>query len=250
MVAFFEGNMIKEIYKRILFYASVPKCVNCESILDYEDECFCKECRPVYEEFKLRNCALCSRPLTECSCSNKYMRSCGIKSVIKVYRYRAWEKDIPSNKIIYSLKEQNRSDVFDFLASELYTSITNSLTVDKDKFVIVNIPRRSKSIIDFGYDHAREIAKRLAKRLDIDYIPVLKSLSKKAQKETIGSERATNAVFAFRKKHTARLKGKIVIIVDDIITTGSSMVSAAKLLRKNGARKTIAATIAIAYKNT
>jgi len=237
--------MIKDIYKRILFLLSVPKCVCCNEILDYEDRCFCKDCKTVYEQYKTRNCPKCAKLLNECSCASEVMKANGFKTVIKLYRYRYNDQNIPSNRIIYALKEQNRDDVFDQLADELSVAIANSIKLDKKKILITNIPRRQRSIDKFGYDHAAVLAKRVSKRLNLNYLPTLISKSKKAQKQTQGAQRMQNASFTIRKGIAETLKGKTVIIIDDIITTGSSMIAAGELIRKCGARKTIAAAVAI-----
>ena len=43
------------------------------------------------------------------------------------------------------------------------------------------------------------------------------------------------------------LHGKRILLVDDIVTTGASMASAATLLRANGAKKIVGASFSIAY---
>ena len=100
----------------------------------------------------------------------------------------------------------------------------------------------------YGIDHAELLAKSLAKKLSAQYYQPIISKSKKAQKKTSGEERLKNAQFKL-KVRAKSLSGKTVIIVDDIVTTGSSMGACAMLLRGLGAKKIIGATISIAYKD-
>lgn len=242
--------MFKEIYRRIMYYITVPKCVFCGEKLDYTDKCFCPDCLDKYNQWKTRNCSRCSRELSFCSCSNAYLGRNGIKTLTKLYRYRSDSDDSPSKRIIFALKELNRSDVFDFLADEVAESINNSYCVNPDKFVVTNVPRRGASIQKYGYDHSAELARRVAKRLGLKYTSALKSIAKKAQKEvSIESRRANAAVKAKKGKRSDVFK-KTVIIVDDIVTSGSSMVASAKALRKMGASHTFGATVAIAFGDT
>ena len=73
------------------------------------------------------------------------------------------------------------------------------------------------------------------------------SRSKRQQKTLRGEERIHNAEFELKRKSV--IKGKSIIIIDDIVTTGASMGGCAKILRKNGAKKILGACIAIAYKD-
>lgn len=178
------------------------------------------------------------------------MKSHYVKRVVKVYRYRAKLRDEPQNRLIYSLKQHNREDVFDFLSDELIIPLSRVIDLNnKDKYIITNVPRRKKSIIYYGYDHAAVLAKCVAKKLGIKYISLLTSTSKKAQKEMVGYERVSNLKYTYKSRRSIDLTGKTVVIVDDIITTGSSMGTSAALIRAYGAKRFIGAAIAIAYKD-
>ena len=240
--------MINELIKRALYYLSVPKCVFCEKPLDYTDKCFCLECSKMYYEWKNQiNCSRCAKILSRCTCSKKLLMDNHVNKVIKLYKYRALSEDNPNKRIIYSLKEDNRADVFDFLADELCDAINASLEIDKDKFIITNVPRRKKGIITFGYDHAAELAKRVAKRLGVRYVSILKSKSKKAQKGT--TNRRKNVKLRFKRGDFSFLKGNTVLIIDDIITSGSSILAVSDKLKQLGVRKRMAACIGMSYKD-
>ena len=240
--------MIKEIFKRALFYLSVPKCVFCEEPLDYTDKCFCKSCRAKYEEWKREiDCSRCANILSRCSCSKRILMKNNVNQIFKLYKYRAFQEDIPGKRIIYSLKEDYRSDVFDFLAEELAEAIDYNLKIDKNKLIITNVPRRQKAISQFGYDHAAELAKRVAKILGVRYVSILKSKAKKPQKGR--TDRRKNAKFVLKHGDWSFLKGHTVLIVDDIITSGSSVLAASEIIKNLGVRKRMAACIAMSYKD-
>lgn len=240
---------IRQLIQRITFYISVPKCVNCKEKLDIDDRGLCKSCVKIYEEHKGRNCPRCANKLSYCSCSSDFLSKHGVKMLIKLFRYSKQEQASASNALIYSLKQDNREDVLDFLADELAKAISRAIDANKDKYVITNIPRRKKAIIEYGFDHAAMLAKRVAEKLDIEYRPLLISQSKKAQKSVIGEGRIANAKFSLRGKQQD-LRGKTVILIDDIVTTGSSMSKCAAVIRKCNTRKVIGAVLGIAYKDS
>lgn len=236
-----------KIKDKILFYLSVPKCVGCKKRLSIEDRVLCPDCLSEYREIKKRNCSICSKTLDSCSCSNKFLESHYIRKLIKVYRY-VQRDDIASNNLIYSLKRDNRKDVLDFLVDELGKALEISVS-NLDECVFINVPRRKKEAVRYGFDHAELLAKNLAKRFSAEYYQPLISKSKKPQKKTQGNERIKNANFKL-KKNAKDLSGKTVIIVDDIVTTGASMAACAMHIRALGTKKIIGAVISIAYKDS
>lgn len=250
-MALFHKDMFKEFFKRMMFYITVPKCIFCGEILDYTDKCFCPECKAKYDEWKnSRNCSRCAKVYFNCKCTNSLLEKNNIHTVYKLYRYRPQDELTPSKRIIFALKEDHRRDVIEFLADELSAAIVSSgLKIDKDAIFITNVPRRRKAIIKFGYDHAAELAKAVAKHLDLEYVSLLVSQSKRAQKKLSTAERRKNAKIKQKHGDFSRLKGKCAIIVDDIITTGASISAVSDKLKELGIRKRVAACVAIAYKD-
>ena len=231
---------------RVLHALSVPKCTCCKKRLSYEEKALCLDCSAVFEDFKTRNCAFCSRILNECDCSVDFLRKHYIKRVVKCFRYLGYEEAAPGNSLIYSLKRDNRSDVLFVCTKELKQAIINS--VEKpEECIFTNVPRRKAAVIKYGIDHSQLLAKSLAKEFNARYVSLLGSRAKTEQKSLDTEERFKNANFYITRN--MKLEGKRVIIVDDIITSGASMGMAASLIRSLGCRDIVAATLAIAYKD-
>ncbi len=234
-----------KLFKDILFYLSVPKCAACNERLDKNDRALCKKCREEYNEAISRSCSICAKPLYECSCVIKHLDAHYIHKHVKVFRYRP-NADLPTNKLIYSLKRDNRDDVLDFLADELASSVATAFP-DVSEFVFTSVPRRRAARVKYGIDHAALLSERAAKKLAAKYVKTLISHSKREQKlSKHREERMKNAHFDYLDKQLD-LTGKSVILVDDIVTTGASMSVAATLLKGAGAKKIIGASLAIAY---
>ena len=237
--------MKKSVFRKILFYLSVPTCVGCSDRLDIDDGPLCKSCHAEYEELKKRNCSRCAKLLSECTCSNAFLEAHRVKKLVKVFRYLKHRDDTASTGMIFSLKKDNRYDVLDFLSSELCLAIKASIPNPED-YIITNVPRRKNAIKKFGLDHSEKLAKRVAKTLGCKYQRLLKSKSKRPQKMLDEYERVKNAEFDIKSKS---LKGKRFILIDDVVTTGASMGSCAMLLRSVGAKEIVGAALAVAYKD-
>ncbi len=228
---------------------SVPTCVCCKERLNYEDRCLCPSCYIKYIDHKQLNCSRCAKVLEECSCTATYLNNHYVKRLAKVFRYKPSKDDLPSNFLIYSLKQDNRRDVFELLTEELVSAIRRMIDTSgkEDGFIVTNVPRRRAAISEFGYDHAEELAKRVGKALGIEYIKTLTSKAKQPQKATRGIERLENLRFGYATNR--KLSGKNIILVDDIVTTGASMGQCATMLRAMGAKRIYGACVAVAFKD-
>ena len=240
---------IQQLIDRFLFLCSVPKCVSCGEKLLYGQRGLCSDCFAVYKEHKKRNCPRCAKILARCSCSSDRLSAHGIKRTVKLFRYAKTEESVPSNYLIYSLKQDNRRDVIDFLAEELADSINSSININKGKYVITSVPRRRRAIVKYGYDHAEALARSIARLLGVEYRRLLVSKSKKAQKSVVGEARLYNAKFDYKSRKNISLRGYTVILIDDIITTGASMSSCATLIKGYRPSRVIAASLGVAYKD-
>ena len=238
-------------FKKLLFYLSVPKCVCCGERLEITDKALCRICTKDYFDHKTRSCSQCSKLLSECTCTNDYLKNHYTKRLVKLFRYIIrddTERSFPSNMLIYSLKRDNRADVLDFLSDELANAINKTISPKKIEFLITSVPRRPKAVRRYGIDHAQLLAKSVAKKLDVPYAALLKSTAKAAQKKMHEKERISNATFDYRKTDVDP-RGKHVIIIDDVVTTGASMGSCAMLIHALGAKEIIGAALSIAYKD-
>ena len=240
---------INKIYNSALYYLTVPKCVCCRERLDIDDKALCKDCLKEYRNIKLSNCSICSLPLEKCSCVNDFLDRHYVHKLVKLFRYKqpAHPNDrMPANELIYNIKRTNRRDLLSFITDELVSAIEN--TVDYKKFIITNVPRKTSRVTKYGLDHSAEIAKSIAKRLNIKYVKTLKSTSKKPQKKTHGDERLKNAKFDYLRK-SPEIKGKNILLVDDIVTTGASMGNSAMLLHGLGVKRIVGVCLSIAYRD-
>lgn len=229
-----------------MFYLTVPRCVGCNERLSVDDKALCKKCIPSHVILKGYECSRCFNTYDRCACVNKYLRNHHIKKLVKLFRYIPEKAGTPSNNLIYNLKRNNRRDVVNFIADELSKSIEFSVPKFKE-YVITNIPRRKSAMKQYGYDHAAVLAKAIAKRLGIEYKKLLKSKAKRAQKKLTHTQRRENAKVIPNK--TIDLKGKRILLLDDIVTTGSSMAVCADVLKSLKAKEIVGVAISIAYKD-
>lgn len=97
-----------------------------------------------------------------------------------------------------------------------------------------------------GFNQAEVLADALGHQLNIPIYgnALTKSISFVAQHKLSASRRKTNAAHLYSAGKNIDIKGKTIIIVDDVMTTGSTINSCAEILLEMGAKEIIAAVAA------
>jgi ComF family protein len=97
-----------------------------------------------------------------------------------------------------------------------------------------------------GYNQAEAIGRELAAGLGVPFAPRLLRRVKHTpqQVQTSRDARRENVRGAFRLGRGARVAGKSVLLVDDVMTTGSTLGEAARTLRAGGAARVVVAMLA------
>lgn len=143
---------------------------------------------------------------------------------------------------ILRYKYDSRRQYGDFYAKAMYIYAQKDIEKWKPD-VIVPIPLYPRKKRMRGFNQAEDIAVKFGKYLKI---PVESGMLKKikntkSQKKINEAERRRNLEGAFKASKSAL--GKVVLVVDDVYTTGSTMDEAAKSLKEAGALKVYFLTV-------
>lgn len=232
---------------RVAHYLSVCRCIACGEVIA-ENEVFCADCAEEYRAAKLSECGICGRSLCNCLCADTAFDRSIIHKHIKLYRYISDDHEAVGNRILYRFKRNDISTCFRFLGDELARTVETLLPMD-DNFTITYMPRTPDRVLEHGFDQSERIARELGDALGLSMCKTLKrSRRAKPQKALhTAAERTRNTESSlFLRKHAQkRIAGKRVLLVDDVVTSGASMRTAAKLLRDAGAKEIIAVSVAV-----
>ena len=99
-----------------------------------------------------------------------------------------------------------------------------------------------------GYDQSSLLAKALGKELSLPVTRALKKIRHTPPQSTLGHapQRRANVLGAYKITDTAKVAGKRVLLLDDVLTTGATASECAKVLLTAGAKEVLLATIAVA----
>lgn len=110
-----------------------------------------------------------------------------------------------------------------------------------DDTIVVSVPTVASHIRTRGYDHAGLLARQLAYSRSLPYRQPLQRVTTTTQHIVDKRTRLAQAQVAFALKPNVLLRGKTVLLVDDVITTGATVTAVAELLQSAGARVWVAA---------
>ena len=223
------------------------KCVGCEKILSPSEQVFCRECESKWILSTERICKECGYMQYKCRCAPKDVK----KGYIDTYRHLSSFHNATAKKFVYTLKHRKNSEAFSYAANALFSLICDEEGLDFENCVICYCPRSEKAIRKYGFDQAQILAKKLSK---ISKIPVVNALvhngSHTEQKLLDAEQRKilSQTTYSLMPNVLPKIKGKTAILVDDIITTGSTSVACAKLLKIAGAKKVFSLSVAYTQK--
>lgn len=217
-------------------FVRVRACGGCGELLCYEQRsnAFCEGCYLKWSAAKVESCPHCLLPAVDCSCMPKELSKAGALCLRKLVLYRADRKGMPQNKVIYRLKHEPNTRIESFLARELSRGIREELAVlGAASCVLVPVPRRRASKNLYGFDQAERLCLAISRELGIPVsLALRRGWGDREQKGLSREKRFRNVSRSFALRRGESVRGKHVLLVDDVVTTGSGMTACVKLLRQ------------------
>jgi competence protein ComFC len=231
---------LKKRYNLLRFFSPTP-CMICGEIDSVDEGPFCKECYREFVALFNNPCPLCGGDREECECF-------AIKGT-KGISFLFWYDNELSKKVLLTAKykgDERYISYFGELIAKNIKSQFNKVSFDGVCFV----PRSKENINSRGFDQSKILAESISYHLNV---PVLKALVRSGkseeQKKLSGQERRKNVKNKFVVDYygLANSDGVIpsqILLIDDVITTGSTILECSYLLRKAGVRNIYVASIA------
>lgn len=233
---------LTDVLQDLLF---TPDCLFCRKYLGYGTRpLICHGCAEKYSAFKGR----CSR----CGSELAYENGLPVCHTCKTARY-SFDGVVSA----YYYKEGVRQAIiehkFDFYHNNAKTlsyriaDIIGGLFKEKRADYIIPVPPDKKRLNSRGYDPTWEICEIIGKSVDLPLLTdvLLKTKSTPNQSLMSYNARLKNIKGCFEVSDKTAIKGKNIILFDDVFTTGSTCQECSKILKKSGAAYVFAATVSI-----
>lgn len=161
---------------------------------------------------------------------------------------------VEGKKLVYFIKKYNNSSASRLVAEKMSDHLGEYLA-EQQQFsyftnpLVVVVPLTPHSLKKRGFNQNVKIARGLAQLVSGTFLPSLIVKTKETQKQALlkhRSDRTKNIhnAFAVPDDKKSLVSFRDVIIVDDLVTTGATLLEMKRVLEKAGARTVIAVTVA------
>lgn len=146
-------------------------------------------------------------------------------------------------KLIHNLKYFGQKYVGEYLSEFLVEEYTlNKFNAD----LVVPIPLNSNRLKQRGYNQAETLCKSFGEKLGlkINNTNFIRTIDTPTQTALNKAERKKNLENAFKVIDKHIFKGKTILLIDDVYTTGATLEEASKTLLKSGVKSVVCLTLA------
>lgn len=217
---------LKSVYKSIVHAFFPSRCPYCKDVTFQNSEA-CDKCKKILQYDYILTPIFQSRNISP-------------------FKYDGINK-----KAVLKFKFYNNPDYSEQFAVSMQQAVTKEYSEyfsDKQHFDIITcVPITKKRYYERGYNQSELIAKYLGDLLDVEYKPVLLKIKDNDAQHTLPKDkRKKNVEGVFKLNSKYDITNKNILLIDDIMTTGSTLNECINVLYRNGAENVLCATYATA----
>ena len=211
------------------------RCVSCGVFGKY----ICNRCFKKIEFVEKPICPICQRQAiggkTHPKCAGKFRPD----GLVVACKYKGPIK-FAIRKVKYKWVYDIEKVLVDLLASQIW-----KFDLPQDS-ILIPIPLSKKRKNWRGFNQAEILAKTLSKKFNVSYsASLIRMIDTRTQVGLTKEERRENVKGAFAGRKAQGKRDKNIILVDDVYTSGATMMEAAKVLKNGGAGNVWAMTVAL-----
>lgn len=244
-----KNSLTQSAFKifELMFFPSF--CKLCGKLLDGEGEkVVCTSC---LKELKLRQSSYCF-------CCGKFFETHGDPHLCYQCLKKRPEFSLHRSCNLYQGKLKDLILLFKYhkyrilgedLAVYMYKSLVQDEALWWNLNAVVPVPLHKKRKRERGFNQAYELAKYIAEAREIKVLDkvLIKKINVPPQTSLPAEQRKINNIGAYEVHNPHRIRGKVLLLVDDVYTTGATIKECSAVLMKSGAKEVRAVTLAQAY---
>ncbi len=209
-------------------------CVHCGT----EGSLLCPECVANAKKIAKHTCLKCGERTAE------HVKLCGdcialpppLDRLVPAYRYAG-----PVRSAVHALKYQQVTAIAPVMA-RMMSDLSFARNADLD--CVASVPMHRERLRERGYNQASLLAQNIAENLGLQFVEdaLMKTRATQSQVELTRQQRALSLTNAFNARY--RFDDAHVLLIDDVCTTGNTLMNCSAVLKTAGARRVSAIVFA------
>jgi ComF family protein len=229
-----------------------PRCLICQDVLQDQntlqgdqDLPFCQTCFEDFTEIKSPICSICGKPFSDGFAQDHVCEDCIRKRPSFDVARAPYLYDGALMTAIHELKYAQKSHLADSLGY-LLASFAQTWIGELKGLLVVPVPLHPRRLRSRGFNQSLLLARCVASKTgaDLDFLSLRRTRFTKPQTELSSEERQRNVRKAFEVINPEAFRGKTIVLVDDVATTGSTLNECAKALKRAGAESVLCLVLA------
>jgi len=222
-----------------------PRCGVCQAFL-WEKRAthegleigFCRDCYNAFQKVPSPLCPFCGRPFASGGGEDHTCEHCLKKRPYYDIGRAPYLFEGPLMTAIHDLKYGKKSHLAGSLGPLLASYAENWLG-PSEGLLVMPVPLHPQRLRERGFNQSLLLARHVASRIgaDLDYLSLRRTRFTRPQTQLTSDERRKNVRRAFGIVGNASLKGRSVLLIDDVATTGSTLNECARALKKAGVKE-------------
>ena len=252
-----EHRALRAVMKGALRLLYPPQCLGCgQTVADGGDAAvqLCAECWRETRFVTGAACGRCGVPLPDdgTGTPDSALICDGCLSIARPWRHgrAALVYSGTGRQLVLSLKHGDRPDLAPALAGWLSRAAAPLI---RPGMVVAPVPLHLRRLLKRRYNQAALLSAHLAKSRKLDHLPdlLMRNRHTEGQDHRGVTDRFANiaGALAINPRRAARIEGKAVLLVDDVMTSGATLAAAAEALLAAGSGPVSVAVLARAVKD-
>lgn len=237
-------TLLKRFYKSVLDFIYPHLCIKCWTVVE-DDAGFCSACFKKIRFVTQPFCDMCALPLEVSATEETRCAPCLQEEKLFKKARTVLVYDDESKPFILSFKNKGRT-MYRKPLSHLMIQRGQDLFEDAD--IVTTVPMHFLKRFLRGYNQADLLGETIAAHYKKAFMPELLKKIKmtKSQAGLHQEERLKNvkSSFALNPKHAPLIKGKIIVLVDDVMTSGATVTAVTKVILKGDPKEVRVLTLA------
>lgn len=233
---------VKRFKAAVFDFLIAPRanCLGCKSPIGTDKGFLCAECyaslSPLYTTSAgtKKICNLCGQEIPGRRCR------CGGRLENAYTAFSAYAFISPVSPLVKAFKYSHVTALSDWMSDEMI----HSLRGERDFDIITCVPMHFIRRVRRGYNQSELLAEKIAFKTGIPFQNFLVRKRYTINQARLSSKkRRSNLIGAIDLKKDVCVKGKRILLVDDVRTSGTTLITCAKVLMNNGAKSVICLTL-------